>query len=241
MSPLLNFWRFLVNLKVSFSKGERYERYVKVNHWRSSLGTPSGVLLQQSLDGYDTGRTSLAEFHARGVLHGIVNFRRSFVLGILISFGGIAQSNAFTPSPYTHNCTWESIGAKYGGLNPYLLYAIAKQESGLNPKVVSRPNANGTVDIGLMQINSAWLPTLLSRFGITKLDLFRSCVNLDVGAWILYENFKTYGYSWRAIGAYNAKSEDKRLNYVRKVYRHIPPELKILSRLNGVGSSAGVR
>lgn len=77
-----------------------------------------------------------------------------------------------------------------------------------------------------MQINDRWIPTLNRRFGITKEDLFRSCVNLDVGAWILYENFKTHGFSWRAIGAYNAKSDSKRLAYVRKLYRLVPPELK---------------
>lgn len=77
-----------------------------------------------------------------------------------------------------------------------------------------------------MQINSAWLPTLARRFGIQREDLFRSCVNLDVGAWVLYENFRTFGYTWRAIGAYNAKTDSKRLNYVRQVYRYVPPALK---------------
>lgn len=223
MLPLLNFGRSLVNLVVWYFKEGR--RDVEVNHWCSPRGAPRGVLPQPSLDGDDASGTSLAHFHARGVRR-VVYFRRSLVLGILIVFGGITHSKAVTPSPYTQNCTWDSIGAKYEGLNPYLLHAIAKQESGLNPKVVSRPNANGTVDIGMMQINSAWLPTLASRFGITREDLFRSCVNLDVGAWILYENFKTFGYSWRAIGAYNAKSEDKRLAYVRRVYKYVPPELK---------------
>lgn len=106
-----------------------------------------------------------------------------------------------------------------------MLYAIAKQESSLNPSVISRPNKDGSVDIGLMQINDRWLPTLKTRFGISRADLLRSCVNLDVGAWVLYENFKTHGFSWRAIGAYNAKSEDKRLAYVQKVYKHLPPIL----------------
>ncbi len=127
--------------------------------------------------------------------------------------------------PAIASCTWESVAAKYPGLNPYLLHAIAQQESGLNPLAKSPPNKNGTVDIGLMQINSAWLPTLRSRFGITLEDLYHPCVNLDVGAWILYENFRQLGFSWRAIGAYNAKSEDKRLSYVRRVYRRLPPGL----------------
>jgi soluble lytic murein transglycosylase-like protein len=55
--------------------------------------------------------------------------------------------------------------------------------------------------------------------------LYHPCINLDVGAWILYENFRTYGYSWRAIGAYNAKNEAKRLAYVLKIYRKMPPAL----------------
>lgn len=92
--------------------------------------------------------------------------------------------------------------------------------------MVSKPNSDKSVDIGLMQINSSWIPTLSRRFGIQRQDLFRSCVNLDVGAWVLYENFKTHGNSWRAIGAYNAKTDWKRLNYVRNVYRHVPQALK---------------
>lgn len=92
--------------------------------------------------------------------------------------------------------------------------------------MVSKPNSDKSVDIGLMQINSSWIPTLSRRFGIQRQDLFRSCVNLDVGAWVLYENFKTHGNSWRAIGAYNAKTDWKRLNYVRNVYRYVPQALK---------------
>jgi soluble lytic murein transglycosylase-like protein len=134
-------------------------------------------------------------------------------------------ASAATPSPQTTSCSWESIAAKYHGLNPYLLHAIAVQESGLNPLARSRPNANGSVDIGLMQINSSWLPTLRSRFGIHRSHLDHPCINLDVGAWILYENFRAMGYTWRAIGAYNAVSDDKRLTYARHIYRRMPPAL----------------
>jgi soluble lytic murein transglycosylase-like protein len=139
--------------------------------------------------------------------------------------GWFAPSAAATPSPQTTSCSWESIAAKYYGLNPYLLHAIAVQESGLNPLARSRPNTNGSVDIGLMQINSSWLPTLRSRFGIHRSHLDHPCINLDVGAWILYENFRAMGYTWRAIGAYNAVSDDKRLTYARHIYRRMPPAL----------------
>ena len=129
------------------------------------------------------------------------------------------------PSNSVRDCSWESIAGKYG-ISPHLLFAIAKQESGLNPSVISKPNKDGSYDIGLVQINSSWLPKLKRDFGITESMLrTNSCVNLDVGAWVLYENFRRHGNTWRAIGAYNAKSDHKRLNYIKKVYRFVPPEM----------------
>ncbi|WP_175691737.1 transglycosylase SLT domain-containing protein [Burkholderia anthina] len=97
-----------------------------------------------------------------------------------------------------------------------LLRGIAQVESGMNPSAVNT-NTNGTVDIGLMQINSTWLPTL-AREGITRESLFDACTNAYVGAWILSQNIRQLGANWTAIGAYNAASPDKRLAYARKVY-----------------------
>ncbi|MBR8403158.1 transglycosylase SLT domain-containing protein [Burkholderia cenocepacia] len=97
-----------------------------------------------------------------------------------------------------------------------LMRGIAQVESGMNPNAVNT-NTNGTVDIGLMQINSTWLPTL-AREGITRESLFDACTNAYVGAWILSQNIHQLGPNWNAIGAYNSASPDKRLAYARKVY-----------------------
>ncbi|CAB3761545.1 lytic transglycosylase [Burkholderia puraquae] len=97
-----------------------------------------------------------------------------------------------------------------------LMRGIAQVESGMNPRAVNT-NTNGTVDIGLMQINSTWLPTL-AREGITRESLFDACTNAYVGAWILSQNIRQLGPNWNAIGAYNSASPDKRLAYARKVY-----------------------
>lgn len=96
-----------------------------------------------------------------------------------------------------------------------LLMAISEVESGGNPMAINR-NTDGSYDIGHMQINSRWLPKL-KRYGITERNLFDACTNTHVGAWILAQNIAQLGYSWDAIGAYNARSKEKRIVYARKV------------------------
>lgn len=118
-----------------------------------------------------------------------------------------------------HAC-WEQAAAAYG-VNPYLLYAIARTESGLNPSAVNR-NKDGSYDMGLMQINSRWLPTL-RKFGIGEQQLFDPCVSIHVGAWVLAQNMRRMGNSWDAVGAYNARDPTLRMRYAARVYRNIPP------------------
>ncbi|WP_310633475.1 transglycosylase SLT domain-containing protein [Paraburkholderia sp.] len=106
--------------------------------------------------------------------------------------------------------------AAFQHVNVSLMRAIAQVESGTQTRVINT-NSNGTVDIGLMQINSSWLPRLAQE-GITEQSLFDPCTNAYVGAWILAENIRQFGPTWNAIGAYNSPSADKRLAYARKVY-----------------------
>ena len=113
---------------------------------------------------------------------------------------------------------WEDAASRYQ-VNSTLLYAIARTESGLNPKAIGSNN-NGTRDIGLMQINSAWLPTL-SRYGITERELFDPCTSIHVGAWILAGNIQRLGYTWDAVGAYNTPNPKLARTYIDKVRRHL--------------------
>lgn len=116
-------------------------------------------------------------------------------------------------------CTWESVARKWN-VNPHVLYAIAKTESSLNPHAINRSNANGTEDIGLMQINSWWLPRL-AKMGVTRGDLFKPCVSLDVAGWILSQNMARHGNTWKAIGAYNAVTPSKQQRYAEKVFKNL--------------------
>ena len=117
---------------------------------------------------------------------------------------------------------WDAAAQRYQ-VSSALLYAIARTESGLNPLAIGR-NGNGSLDIGLMQINSAWLPTLASH-GINERDLFEPCTNIHVGAWILAGNVSRLGYTWDAVGAYNAANPALRRAYADKVRRHLSATL----------------
>ena len=98
-----------------------------------------------------------------------------------------------------------------------LLYAISRVESGNKANIISAANTNGTYDIGVMQINSAWLPNLRT-YGITREVLLSDpCKNVNIGAWILSTSIAKYGYNWRGIGAYNAFTDSKRMIYARRV------------------------
>lgn len=120
---------------------------------------------------------------------------------------------------------FSEAGERYG-ITPVLLRAIAEVESGLDPRAM-HVNGNDTADIGLMQINSWWIP-VLEQYGIEPEDLWDPCLNIGVGAWILAGNVRQFGYSWQAVGAYNAgtktdqRTEQRREDYAIRVYGRLP-------------------
>lgn len=105
--------------------------------------------------------------------------------------------------------------AAYYGIPAELVRAIAKWESRMNPFEI---NVNkGSVDIGVMQINSSWLPKL-AQYGVSMRDLFDVCTNIYWGTWILAGEVARYGLTWKAVGAYNAVSPHKQASYAWKIY-----------------------
>lgn len=116
---------------------------------------------------------------------------------------------------------FEESGREFG-IDPLLLHAIAKVESSMRPRAVNH-NRNGTYDIGLMQINSIHLPGL-AREGYTRERLLNEpCASVRVGARILADFIAQHGYTWNAVGAYNAGSapqrEELRKRYATRVWR----------------------
>lgn len=119
------------------------------------------------------------------------------------------------------NC-WQDVSSRYKIPVP-LLKCIVKKESAGDPHAI-RKNKDDSQDIGFAQINDWWLPRL-AKYDIRYEDLFNACTNLHVGAWILASNFKDYGYTWRAIGVYNAgtkndsETEARRIHYANKIFQ----------------------
>lgn len=97
------------------------------------------------------------------------------------------------------------------------------------------PNRNGTVDLGPMQINSFWLPTL-RRYGISEDQmLHHGCYNVAVGAWIVrYEQARGRSDLWRAVGRYHSPDPVRAAGYARKVAG------KVRDLLSGRLSLAGI-
>lgn len=94
------------------------------------------------------------------------------------------------------------MAGQHYNIDPDLLRAIAQQESGLNQRAI-RTNTNGSVDIGVMQINSQHAQFLYTQ-GVTLQMLKQNeCVNIYTGAYILHQNFQRWGRTWNAVGAYN--------------------------------------
>lgn len=107
-------------------------------------------------------------------------------------------------------------------IDPNLIRAVSFRESSF------RANALNVVSpqqyaVGTMQIHSQNFPHL-AQFGITPGKLYNDpCMNIYTGAYYLAIAFKRWGYSWRAVGAYNAgfrdseEQEAKRRKYAAEV------------------------
>ena len=139
------------------------------------------------------------------------------------------------PNAVLRSC-WEQA-ADLHRVNPQVLVAIADVESNHRATALNK-NQNGTVDIGIMQINSSWLPQL-EKFGITSRHLLDPCINVHVAAWILSKNMEQFGEtSWRAVGAYNATRDDLRLRYANKVHERLNKRLIVELPTESVASAA---
>lgn len=141
----------------------------------------------------------------------------------------IALASAFllaSSSPAYAGCFAEA--AERYNVPLALLRAVALQEGG--SVGTASHNTNGTVDYGVMQINTFWLD-ILADFGYTKHTLrWNRCANIHAGAWILARQLKRAGVLgdptpppaklWNAVGNYHSHTPRLNNRYALSVWQH---------------------
>lgn len=99
-----------------------------------------------------------------------------------------------------------------------LLYAIIKAEGG--KKGSMNVNTNGTLDLGVAQINSIHLPEMQRYYPHLTLQKLATdtCTNVHVAARLFRSHLdETGGDIWEAVGRYHSKTDKYKEKYQQRV------------------------
>src|ERR1700678_2727823 len=97
-----------------------------------------------------------------------------------------------------------------------IILSVMKQEGGKNGQAVR--NKNGTADLGVMQINSVWVP-VLARYGYSKDKLqYDPCKNVEAATWLINRSMADGKTAWQGIGNYHSKTPAYNKKYRESVY-----------------------
>ena len=128
----------------------------------------------------------------------------SLFLSIVVHGPALAQASGEAPVAtgprQPDDCVTQA--ATYHSVSPWILRAIIQVESSFNPNALNKNN-NGTVDVGIAQINSMHFKEL-GKYGIGQRELMNGCISSYVGAWHLRKQVVAYGNTWFAVGAYHS-------------------------------------
>ena len=129
---------------------------------------------------------------------------------------------------------------------PVLLLTAIRQQEGGEAGSLHR-NTNGSVDYGVMQINSIWLPRLETAGYTASILRWDACYNIMAGAWILARAMHDEHVwrrrrpgavaFWRAVGAYHSRTPRLNRAYAQKIWRRYQG-LRQTRRLVDTGNSA---
>lgn len=124
----------------------------------------------------------------------------------------VAAGRSLTP-----DCVAEA--AQEYGVPLAALMGILAAEGGTVGEAVG--NANGSWDLGPMQVNTCNLNTLVSQ-GFTPEAILRDgCENARAAAWILRREVERTGNIWTAIGLYHSRTPELRDAYIARVRQHL--------------------
>lgn len=118
------------------------------------------------------------------------------------------------------------IRASAGG-RPWLektLWGLRDQEGGWIGAEIR--NANGSHDLGPLQVNSWWVATLAAATGRPALHVrwwltHDACFNVSAAQWIFLSGLAVTRDYWRAVGVYHSPTEWRQLRYSSSVARHL--------------------
>ena len=160
--------------------------------------------------------------------------------GAVAGFGVCAQAqvNPSIAPPHAVQSPERCIpaAAQHHRIDPRLLRAVLKVESDLRPWAMGR-NANGTVDMGMAQINSIHLPEL-ARHGIQSQHLFDPCVASYVAAWLLRRNIDRHGLTWFGVVAYHSLTPEHNQRYQGLLMKVLYPDVAASRRAAAAAKSA---
>lgn len=138
----------------------------------------------------------------------------SQVAALLFALGSVGQANGQSAraEPFTtqaERCIFPA--AQYHSVNPWILRAILRVESGFNASAVG-VNRNGTWDLGIGQINTVHFQEL-AKYGIAPGHLMDACIGTYVAAWTLKASTAKWGNTWFGVAAYHSVTPSKNHRY----------------------------
>jgi soluble lytic murein transglycosylase-like protein len=144
------------------------------------------------------------------------NSRSLAAVLLLATAGALAEPSQPRPRPTippAPDCLDEA--SSFHRVNPWVLRAIIWHESSNRPRIVVR-NQNGSVDVGLGQINTVHFKEL-GLYNVEPARLLEPCVNTYVSAWLLARAMKQHGNTWESVGAYHSETPSYKWAYVRLI------------------------
>lgn len=151
----------------------------------------------------------MEERKTQGVLTKPVRRRAGYAAQVLLLICSSALPNAGSAKDVPQLFSTEAEqcivpASTYHTVNPYVLRSILKVESGLKPGALGK-NQNGSVDIGIGQINSIHLKEL-AQFGIGPAHLQETCIGTYVAAWHLKKAIAARGNTWEGVASYHSRT-----------------------------------
>jgi hypothetical protein len=104
------------------------------------------------------------------------------------------------------------------------LWGLRDQEAGWIGAEIR--NANGTHDLGPLQINSWWVPRIARLLGRSPREVhhwlrYDPCFNAQAARWIFLSGLAATGDYWKAVGIYHSPTEWRQRHYALKVAAHM--------------------